>query len=112
MEGAFARMIKILFHSGGGVREVKASAGQSLMRVAKDNGVDGIVAECGGTQVCGTCLVYVHEPWFSRLPAPDELEQEMVEYAMHPDPLGRLSCQIELTDELDGIEVSTPESQR
>ena len=82
------------------------------MRAAKDAGVEGIVAECGGSQVCGTCLVYVPEPWFSKLPAPNELEAEMVEYALHPHPLGRLSCQIEITQTLDGIEVETPEAQR
>jgi 2Fe-2S ferredoxin len=106
-------MVKVVFHSAfGGVCEIETPAGDSLMRAAKDNGVEGIVAECGGSQVCGTCLVYVREPWFSRLPAPNELEAEMVEYAMHPHPRGRLSCQIELTGELDGMEVETPLSQR
>lgn len=106
-------MVKIVFHSAsGGVDEVEAAVGGTLMRAAKDNGIDGIVAECGGSQVCGTCLVYVREPWFSRLPAPDELEAEMVDYAMHPHPRGRLSCQIELSAELDGMQVETPESQR
>ena len=100
------------YSSTGDTRLIEAAVGETLMCAAKDGGIEGIVAECGGSQVCGTCLVYVHEPWFSQLPAPNELETEMVEYALHPSPLGRLSCQIELTETLDGIEVETPEAQR
>lgn len=106
-------MVKIVFKSASGnITEIDGRAGGSLMRAARDKGVPGIVAECGGSQVCGTCLVYVHEPWFSRLPRPNELEAEMVEYALYPHPHGRLSCQIELTEELDGMVVETPEAQR
>lgn len=106
-------LVDISFRSASGeVSKVEAKVGESLMRAAKDNDIDGVIAECGGNQVCGTCLVYVDEPWFSRLRPPDELEAEMIEYAMHPQPTARLSCQILVSSELHGMSVETPVSQR
>lgn len=106
-------MVRIMFRdSAGNARVVEAEAGQPLMAGAKAAGVDGIEAECGGSMVCGTCQVYVAPAWFARLPAATAIEAEMVEYTRHPRANSRLSCQIMVTLEMDGLEVETPPSQR
>ena len=87
---------------------VDAKEGMSVMQSAVNNGVDGIVAECGGACSCATCHVYVDEAWFEKLPA---MEKEMLDFVMSPQPTSRLSCQIKVTAELDGLVVNTPESQ-
>lgn len=86
--------------------------GDSVMMTAVQNGTDGIVAECGGSLSCATCHVYVDEGWMDRTGSAGEDEWEMLEGAMSPaGPTSRLSCQIELTDELDGLTVRIPEEQ-
>lgn len=106
-------MARILFRSDNGqVEEIEAEAGLSLMANAKAKGIAGVEAECGGSMVCGTCQVYIAEPWFSTIAPPTEMECEMVEYTRHPRPNSRLSCQIVVTEGMDGMEVEIPPSQR
>lgn len=90
---------------------VDAKEGMSVMQTAVNNGVDGIVAECGGACSCATCHVYVDEGWFDKLPEAQAMEKEMLDFVMSPEPTSRLSCQIKVTGELDGLVVRTPESQ-
>lgn len=87
-------------------------AGTSVMEGAVTNDLDGIVGECGGSLMCATCHVYVADAWASRLPPKNEVEEEMLESAAGDlRPTSRLSCQIKVTDELDGLVVEIPESQ-
>ena len=90
---------------------VEAKEGMSVMQTAVNNGVDGIVAECGGACSCATCHVYVDQEWFDKLPEAQSMEKEMLDFVMSPQPTSRLSCQIKVTAELDGLVVNTPESQ-
>jgi 2Fe-2S ferredoxin len=94
------------------VQDIKAAPGQSLMKAAVDANVRGIEADCGGTLTCATCHVMVDAPWADRLaPAiPDELGM-LYFAACAPQPESRLSCQITLTPELDGLVVRLPASQ-
>ena len=90
---------------------VDAKEGMSVMQTAVNNGVDGIVAECGGACSCATCHVFVEQEWFDKLPEAQVMEKEMLDFVMNPQPNSRLSCQIKVTAELDGLVVNTPESQ-
>lgn len=91
---------------------VDVPAGEYLMSAAKDNGIDGIEGDCGGVCACATCHVFVDPGWTERVGGPSEDEAEMLECANDPTPNSRLSCQIQMTDELDGLVVHLPESQR
>lgn len=105
-------MPKIVFvQPDGSSQTVDATVGQSVMEAATGNLVRGIVGECGGSCSCATCHVYVDKAWFTQLPAPDEMETGMLEGAVEPGPLSRLSCQIAMTDALDGLRVSIPAGQ-
>jgi 2Fe-2S ferredoxin len=95
----------------GSSSEVNALAGDSVMETAIDNDIDGIIAECGGACSCATCHVYVDEAWTDRLPAPDALEDGMLDCVLDRQPNSRLSCQIRLSDEFDGLTVRIPDSQ-
>lgn len=93
-------------------RTVKAKPGQSLMQVALAGDIDGVAADCGGTLTCATCHVMVREPWFSQLPPMQSDEQGMLEFAaVERQANSRLSCQIVVTESLDGMQVDLPESQ-
>jgi 2Fe-2S ferredoxin len=92
-------------------REVEAPAGTTVMEAAIDNDVEGIVAECGGACSCATCHVYVDEEWLAKLQPPDAQEDGMLDCVLDRQANSRLSCQIELTEELDGLLVRVPESQ-
>lgn len=91
--------------------EVEADTGSSLMQAAVENGIAGIVAECGGACSCATCLCYVDEAWASRIGPPSGMEHAMVESALRDRPTSRLACQIKLTDDLNGLVVHVPQSQ-
>ena len=94
------------------VQDIQAALGQSLMKAAVDAGVRGIDADCGGTLTCATCHVMVDAPWADRLPPPVADECDMIDFAAcAPEPGSRLSCQIALTPELDGLQVRLPASQ-
>jgi ferredoxin, 2Fe-2S len=95
----------------GNVSELDGEAGQSVMRVAVDNSVYGIEADCGGACCCATCHVYVEPAWLDKIAPIGDAEAQMLEYATDSKPNSRLSCQIELTPELDGLVVHTPASQ-
>lgn len=91
---------------------ITTAPGQSLMKAAVDANVQGIEADCGGTLTCATCHVYVDEAWAARLPAPVADESDMLDFAAAPvKPTSRLSCQIALTPELDGLVVHLPATQ-
>jgi 3-phenylpropionate/trans-cinnamate dioxygenase ferredoxin reductase subunit len=95
----------------GDATSVEATEGRTLMDSAVRNNLPGIIAECGGMCSCGTCHVYVEEPWLQRLPEPDEEEQDMLEFIELNEPNSRLSCQIVMGDDLDGIVVRVPPDQ-
>jgi 2Fe-2S ferredoxin len=92
-------------------QEVHVTAGTSVMHAAVDNNVRGILADCGGACSCATCHCYVDDAWLAKVNQADEVEQQMLEFVIDPLPNSRLSCQIEVTDELDGLVVKLPESQ-
>ncbi|HWZ32630.1 MAG TPA: 2Fe-2S iron-sulfur cluster-binding protein [Bryobacteraceae bacterium] len=103
--------ITYISHAGA-VTPVAVPIGDSVMEGAIKNGVDGIVAECGGAAQCGTCHVYVEESWLGKLPPMQDDENAMLDTTLCPRrPNSRLSCQIPVTKELDGLVVHTPEAQ-
>jgi len=106
-------MVRIVFNSGdGSSREVEVAVGRSLMLGATINGVAGIEADCGGTLSCATCHVYVDPAWVDRLPEPEQMEVELMEgVAAERRPNSRLSCQIVVTETLDGLTVEVPARQ-
>lgn len=105
-------MVKVTYIEPDGTsRVVEADTGASVMETAVDNDIEGIVAECGGGCSCATCHVYVDEAWLGKLPPPEPQEDGMLDCVLDRHGNSRLSCQIELTDELDGLVVSVPEEQ-
>ena len=91
---------------------LEATEGESVMQVAVDNMIQGIVAECGGGLACATCHCYVDDAWIERVGPASEVEQQMLEFtANETRPGSRLSCQIAISAELDGLVVYLPESQ-
>ena len=106
-------MTKIVFVSadGGARTEVEAVNGSSVMETAIRNGIPGIDAECGGACACATCHVYVEEEWAEAVGGPDVMEEDMLDFAYEVRPTSRLSCQIRVTDELDGLVVQVPARQ-
>ncbi len=95
----------------GTARTVAAEDGSTLMETAVRNAIPGIEAECGGACACATCHVYVDPAWQDRLPAPQTMEEDMLDFAFDVRPNSRLSCQIRIRPELDGLTVTTPERQ-
>lgn len=89
----------------------EARVGESLMRAAQSLGVNGIVAECGGMCSCSTCHCHVDPAWAERLEPMSDMEEGMLEIAIDPDETSRLSCQIVLRPDLDGLTVSVPRAQ-
>jgi 2Fe-2S ferredoxin len=106
-------MAKITYVEFSGKRhEIEVAEGLTVMEGARDNGIPGILAECGGACSCSTCHVYVDANWVERLPAKKTIEEEMLEFAWDPDPArSRLTCQVKVTAELDGLLVYMPEKQ-
>ena len=85
--------------------------GLSVMEGAIQNNIPGIDADCGGSMACATCHVYVEEKWFNKIPKADDAEIDMIDMAFEPKKNSRLSCQLVVTDELNGLVVTTPEKQ-
>ena len=83
----------------------------SVMEGAVQNNIPGITADCGGACACATCHVYVDEKWFDKLKKKDEAEQDMLDMAFEPNKFSRLSCQITVSDELEGLVVKMPSNQ-
>ena len=106
-------MAKITFIEHGGTEHVvEVANGMTVMEGARDNNIPGIEADCGGACACSTCHVYVHPDWFSKLPEIDPMEEDMLDFAFQPDPdRSRLTCQLKVTDDLDGLVVQMPEKQ-
>jgi 2Fe-2S ferredoxin len=107
-------MPKVTYIEYNGTRhEVEVPIGQSVMRGAVDNNVPGIDADCGGECACATCHVYVQEPWLDvvGLPVPGSQEASMLSFAAVTQPDSRLSCQLKVTETLDGLVVRMPEGQ-
>jgi 2Fe-2S ferredoxin len=101
-----------LYRHDGSATELQAKPGRSLMEAAVAANVKGIDADCGGLMTCGTCHVYVREPFASQLPQPGADELGMLDFvAAERRPNSRLSCQIALEPSLDGLAVDLPESQ-
>ena len=95
----------------GEAHHLEAEAGKSVMQTAIDALVPGIMADCGGSCSCATCHCYVDEAWVARLPAPESAEREMLECALDPQENSRLSCQLRLTPQNDGLIIRLPKSQ-
>ena len=98
---------------GGREHRVEVASGLSVMRGAVDNNIPGIDADCGGECACATCHVYVDDAWLAAtgLPQPGSQEASMLSFAALAEPNSRLSCQIEVTEALDGLVVRLPEGQ-
>ncbi len=105
-------MTKLTFVSFDGVRyDVDAEDGTSVMENAVRNGIPGIEAECGGACACATCHVYVDDEWTEKVGGPDVMEEDMLDFAFDMKPNSRLSCQIKVSSELDGLVLHVPERQ-
>ena len=105
-------MIRITYQDQDGTsREVEAEEGSTVMETAIRNDVPGIVAECGGACACATCHVYVDEEWAAVVGPPSPMEEDMLDFASDVRPTSRLSCQIRVRPELDGLVVQTPKRQ-
>jgi 2Fe-2S ferredoxin len=105
-------MPRITYIEHDGTRHtVEAEIGASVMETALKGGVAGIVAECGGSCTCATCLVHVAEEWTDKVGSRSEEEEEQLDFAFDVRPNSRLSCQIRVTEELDGLVVHTPAYQ-
>jgi 2Fe-2S ferredoxin len=105
-------MAKITFITADGSQtEVAGKNGDSVMVTAVNNGIEGIIAECGGAASCATCHVIVAPEWYAKLPEPQSIEKDMLEFAAERTDTSRLSCQIKVSDDIDGLVVTVPESQ-
>ena len=105
-------MPKIIYKDNqGNSKTIEVEKGLSVMEGAIQNNIPGIDADCGGGMACATCHVYVKEEWFNKLPKTEDAEQDMIDMAFEPKKNSRLSCQIIVTDELDGLVVTTPSKQ-
>jgi 2Fe-2S ferredoxin len=105
-------MAKITYITHDGTAyEVEAENGSTVMENAIKNGVPGIEAECGGACSCATCHVYVDDEWTSLTGEPEPMEEDMLDFAYDVRPNSRLSCQIKVSDALDGLVVRVPEHQ-
>ena len=99
-------MPRITYLDPAGARhDLDLTAGSTVMEGAIDNGVPGVLAECGGACACATCHVYVEQPWLATLTPVTEMEDAMLDSALRRQPNSRLSCQIEVSEELDGLTV-------
>ncbi len=105
-------MPKITFiQANGDKHEIEAETGMTLMEVAVKNRISGIEAECGGACSCATCHVYIADEWKASTGTPQEMEEDMLDFAFDVRETSRLSCQITLTDQHDGLVVNIPEKQ-
>lgn len=105
-------MTKITYITHDGVsHEIDAENGSTVMENAVKNSVPGIEAECGGACACATCHVYVDDAWKEKVGEPEVMEEDMLDFAWEMQPNSRLSCQIKVSEELDGLIVRVPEKQ-
>jgi 2Fe-2S ferredoxin len=105
-------MPKVTYITTDGERhEVEVETGYSVMEGAINNNIDGIVAECGGACACATCHGYIDEAWLSKIPEMDDMEDSMLDAAYERKDNSRLTCQIEITADLDGLVVRVGENE-
>tara|TARA_X000000368_G_C22952380_1_gene677232 strand:- start:705 stop:1025 length:321 start_codon:yes stop_codon:yes gene_type:complete len=105
-------MPKITYiEQSGNKKTVEVANGLTVMEGAVQNNIPGIDADCGGGMACATCHVYVKDEWLNKLTKPEDGEQDMIDMAFEPKKNSRLSCQIIISDELEGLEVTTPAKQ-
>jgi ferredoxin, 2Fe-2S len=105
-------MAKVTFiDAAGTARTVEADNGSTVMETAIRNSIPGIEAECGGACACATCHVYVADEWSAKVGKPQPMEDDMLDFAFDVRPTSRLSCQIKVKAELDGLTVMTPAKQ-
>ena len=91
--------------------QIDVANGLTVMEGAIQNNIPGIDADCGGSMACATCHVYVKEDWFNRLPKKENGEEDMIDMAYEPNKFSRLSCQITVSDKIDGLVVQLPKKQ-
>ena len=105
-------MAKITYveHSGK-LHTIQVQNGLTVMEGAVQNNILGIDADCGGSMACATCHVYVKEEWFNKLPKKEDGEEDMLDMAYEPNKFSRLSCQLTVSDELEGLVVNLPVKQ-
>ena len=105
-------MSKITYiETSGKTHVIEVANGLSVMEGAVQNDIPGIDADCGGAMACATCHVYVKEEWFNKLPKKEDGEEDMLDMACEPSKFSRLSCQLTVSDELEGLVVKLPEKQ-
>ena len=97
--------------SSGNSKTIDVANGLSVIEGAIQNNIPGIDADCGGGMACATCHVYVKEEWLNKLDKPEDAEQDMIDMAFEPKKNSRLSCQLIVSDKLDGLIVTTPSKQ-
>tara|TARA_B100000427_G_scaffold111548_1_gene92489 strand:+ start:125 stop:445 length:321 start_codon:yes stop_codon:yes gene_type:complete len=97
--------------NSGNKKTIEVASGLSVMEGAIQNNIPGIDADCGGSMACATCHVYVQEKWLNKLNKAEDGEQDMLDMAFEPKKNSRLSCQILVSDEIDGLVVTTPAKQ-
>ena len=95
----------------GNSKTIEVDNGLSVMEGAIQKDIPGIDADCGGSMACATCHVYVDDKWYDKIPKAEDAENDMIDMAFEPKKNSRLSCQIIVSDELDGLEVTTPKKQ-
>ena len=95
----------------GNSKTIKVDNGLSVMEGAIQNDIPGIDADCGGSMACATCHVYVEEKWLNKLSKPEDAEVDMIDMAYEPKKNSRLSCQLIVSDDLDGLTITTPAKQ-
>ena len=105
-------MAKITYVDATGNKQtIEVESGLSVMEGAIQNKIPGIDADCGGSMSCATCHVYVKDEWFNKLVKAEDAEQDMLDMAFEPKKNSRLSCQLIVSDDLDGLVVTTPSKQ-
>ena len=105
-------MAKIIFNTHDNqTHTIDIQNGLTVMEGAVQNDIPGIDADCGGGMACATCHVYVKEEWFDKLPKKEDGEEDMLDMAFEPNKFSRLSCQLLVSDELDGLTISMPSKQ-
>ncbi|MAV56918.1 MAG: 2Fe-2S ferredoxin [Candidatus Pelagibacter sp.] len=97
--------------SEGNQKTIEVAKGLTVMEGAVQNNITGIDADCGGGMACATCHVYVKEEWLNKLEKIEDAEQDMIDMAFEPKKNSRLSCQIIVKEELDGLVITTPSKQ-
>ncbi len=105
-------MPKITYiEQNGNSKTIEVDNGLTVMEGAVQNNIPGIDADCGGSMACATCHVYVKDEWFNKIPKKEDGEEDMLDMAFEPKKNSRLSCQIIVSDELDGLTVNIPSKQ-